>query len=192
MKLGNRSPRTVPLLLPTLPPLHDSGGTVDYDVKDLGLAKHGSLRIEWAETSMPVLRLVRKRFAKERPLRGIRIAACLHVTSETANLMQTFRRAAPTCASAHPIRSALRTMWRRRWWRTITSPPFRSRARITRPIISTFTRRSDISRPSLWTTAPISSLCFIAGAPTHQNPRRYRRDDDRRDSLTQHGQERGA
>src|SRR2546421_12536965 len=72
-------------------PLHDPGGTVDYDVKDLGLAKHGSMRIEWAETSMPVLRLVRKRFAKERPLRGIRIAACLHVTSETANLMQTLQ-----------------------------------------------------------------------------------------------------
>ena len=64
---------------------------MDYDVKDLGLAKHGYMRIEWAETSMPVLRLVRKRFAKEQPLRGIRIAACLHVTSETANLMQTLQ-----------------------------------------------------------------------------------------------------
>ena len=47
---------------------------MDYDVKDLELAKPGRLRIEWAETSMPVLRLVRKRFTKERPLRGIRIA----------------------------------------------------------------------------------------------------------------------
>jgi adenosylhomocysteinase len=65
--------------------------TVDYDVKDLELAGPGRLRIEWAEMSMPVLRLVRKRFAKERPLRGIRIAACLHVTSETANLMQTLQ-----------------------------------------------------------------------------------------------------
>jgi adenosylhomocysteinase len=66
---------------------------VDYDVKDLGLAKQGRLRTEWAETSMPVLRLVRKRFTKERPLRGVRIAACLHVTSETANLMQTLQAA---------------------------------------------------------------------------------------------------
>jgi len=49
------------------------------------------MRVEWAEESMPVLRLVRKRFAKERPLRGIRIAACLHVTTETANLMQTLQ-----------------------------------------------------------------------------------------------------
>jgi adenosylhomocysteinase len=49
------------------------------------------MRTEWAEESMPVLRLVRKRFAKERPLRGVRIAACLHVTTETANLMQTLQ-----------------------------------------------------------------------------------------------------
>ncbi|MBI3810004.1 MAG: adenosylhomocysteinase [Nitrospirae bacterium] len=64
---------------------------MDYDVKDLRLAPQGRMRIEWAEESMPVLRLVRKRFAKERPLRGIRIAACLHVTTETANLMQTLQ-----------------------------------------------------------------------------------------------------
>ncbi len=64
---------------------------MDYDVKDLRLADQGLMRIEWAEESMPVLRLVRKRFAKERPLRGVRIAACLHVTTETANLMQTLQ-----------------------------------------------------------------------------------------------------
>jgi len=64
---------------------------VDYDVKDLRLADQGRMRIEWAEESMPVLRLVRKQFAKERPLRGVRIAACLHVTTETANLMQTLQ-----------------------------------------------------------------------------------------------------
>ena len=64
---------------------------MDYDVKDLRLADQGRMRIEWAEESMPVLRLVRKQFAKERPLRGVRIAACLHVTTETANLMQTLQ-----------------------------------------------------------------------------------------------------
>ena len=64
---------------------------MDYDVKDLRLADQGRMRTEWAEESMPVLRLVRKRFAKERPLRGVRIAACLHVTTETANLMQTLQ-----------------------------------------------------------------------------------------------------
>src|SRR5512137_562723 len=62
-----------------------------YDVKDLALAAKGKLRIEWAEQSMPVLRLIRKRFAIEQPLKGIRIAACLHVTTETANLMRTLQ-----------------------------------------------------------------------------------------------------
>lgn len=60
-----------------------------YDVKDANLAEGGRRRIDWAEREMPVLRLIRERFAKERPLEGIRIAACLHVTTETANLMKT-------------------------------------------------------------------------------------------------------
>ena len=62
---------------------------VDHDVKDLALAAAGVLRIEWAEKEMPVLALIRERFAKERPLEGVRIGACLHVTSETASLMRT-------------------------------------------------------------------------------------------------------
>lgn len=60
-----------------------------YDIKDAKLAEGGRRRIEWAEREMPVLRLIRERFEEERPLRGIRIAACLHVTTETANLAQT-------------------------------------------------------------------------------------------------------
>ena len=59
------------------------------DVKDLGLAPAGLLRIQWAEQAMPVLRSIRERFAKERPLDGVQIAACLHVTTETAVLMLT-------------------------------------------------------------------------------------------------------
>jgi adenosylhomocysteinase len=62
-----------------------------YDVKDLSLAEQGALRIEWAENEMPVLRLIRQRFEQQKPLRGIRIAACLHVTTETANLMRTLQ-----------------------------------------------------------------------------------------------------
>ncbi|HVC34470.1 MAG TPA: adenosylhomocysteinase [Chloroflexota bacterium] len=58
-----------------------------HDVKDVSLAEHGRLRIEWAATQMPVLRLIRERFAAERPLAGVRLGACLHVTTETANLM---------------------------------------------------------------------------------------------------------
>jgi len=66
----------------TLPP---------HDVTDLGLAAEGVRRIEWAEREMPVLRLIRERFARERPLAGIRVGACLHVTTETANLMRTLQ-----------------------------------------------------------------------------------------------------
>ncbi len=62
-----------------------------YDVKDLSLAEAGKLKIEWAEREMPVLRQVRERFAKEKPLQGVNIAACLHVTAETANLMLTLK-----------------------------------------------------------------------------------------------------
>ncbi len=62
-----------------------------YDVKDMSLAEKGKLRIEWADRNMPVLQLIRKRFQAEKPLKGVRIAACLHVTSETANLMRTLK-----------------------------------------------------------------------------------------------------
>ena len=66
---------------------------MDYDVKDLGLAEQGKLKIEWAEASMPVLRLIKKRFKRERPLTGVRITTCLHVTTETANLAKTLQTA---------------------------------------------------------------------------------------------------
>ncbi|MBI4553106.1 MAG: adenosylhomocysteinase [Candidatus Latescibacteria bacterium] len=59
---------------------------MQYDVKDLSLAEKGRLRIEWAERDMPVLRTIRQRFAGERPLAGVKLSACLHVTTETANL----------------------------------------------------------------------------------------------------------
>jgi adenosylhomocysteinase len=62
-----------------------------YDVKDLKISKVGVQLIEWAEREMPVLRLILKRFAKEKPLRGVVLAACLHVTSETAALMRTLK-----------------------------------------------------------------------------------------------------
>jgi adenosylhomocysteinase len=62
-----------------------------YDIKDLSLAHSGKLRIEWAAQNMPVLALIEERFKKERPLEGVRIAACLHVTTETAQLMKTLK-----------------------------------------------------------------------------------------------------
>jgi adenosylhomocysteinase len=58
----------------------------NYDVKDPSLASAGKLRIEWASREMPVLRLIKERFAKAKPLKGVRISACLHITTETANL----------------------------------------------------------------------------------------------------------
>jgi len=64
---------------------------VEHDVKNIGLAAEGRLKIEWAEQSMPVLRQVRERFAREQPLKGLRLGACLHVTTETAVLMLTLK-----------------------------------------------------------------------------------------------------
>src|SRR5436309_8691186 len=61
------------------------------DVKDIGLADAGKRKIEWAGQQMPVLESIRKRFVKEQPLKGLRVSACLHVTSETANLMIALR-----------------------------------------------------------------------------------------------------
>ncbi|MBC7259238.1 MAG: adenosylhomocysteinase [Chloroflexi bacterium] len=65
--------------------------SVPHDVKDLRLADKGRDRIDWAEQDMPVLRLIRERFAREKPLAGVRMSACLHVTTETANLMRTLK-----------------------------------------------------------------------------------------------------
>ncbi len=62
-----------------------------YDIRDKALADHGKLRIEWASREMPVLKLIKQRFTKEKPLRGLRISACLHITTETANLALTLK-----------------------------------------------------------------------------------------------------
>lgn len=64
---------------------------VKHDVKDINLAEQGKLRIEWAEMEMPVLRSIKARFKEAQPLKGIKLAACLHVTTETANLMETLK-----------------------------------------------------------------------------------------------------
>ena len=64
---------------------------IDYDVKDLKLAEKGKLKMEWAERYMPVLSSIKRRFSKEKPLKNIRISACLHVTSETGNLMRALK-----------------------------------------------------------------------------------------------------
>ncbi len=64
---------------------------MSYDIKDLKLAKKGALRIEWAASNMPVLSLIKQRFSKEKPLKGLKVACCLHVTTETAVLAQVLK-----------------------------------------------------------------------------------------------------
>src|SRR5579884_2943976 len=61
------------------------------DVRDISLAPRGKARIEWAARDMPVLRLIRERFAKDQPLKGVRMSGCLHITTETANLAITLK-----------------------------------------------------------------------------------------------------
>jgi adenosylhomocysteinase len=65
--------------------------SLDFDVKDIGLAQQGKQRIDWAEREMPVLRLIRERFGDEKPLEGVRIVACAHITTETANLARALQ-----------------------------------------------------------------------------------------------------
>jgi adenosylhomocysteinase len=78
---------------------------VDHDVADLALAPAGASRIEWADAQMPVLRQIRERFSRERPLDGVRLAACLHVTAETANLARSLQAGGAQVAlcSANPL-----------------------------------------------------------------------------------------
>src|SRR5439155_8624713 len=82
-----------------------ASGLPAHDVTDLGLAAEGIRRIDWAEREMPVLRLIRERFERDRPLEGLRVGACLHVTTETANLMRTLKAAGAevTLAASNPL-----------------------------------------------------------------------------------------
>src|SRR6267378_119946 len=64
---------------------------IEHDIKDISLAPQGKKRIDWAEREMPVLRLIRERFGNEQPLKGVRIVACAHITTETANLARALQ-----------------------------------------------------------------------------------------------------
>ena len=78
---------------------------VSSDIKDPALAAQGVKRIEWAAVEMPVLRLIHERFAREQPLRGLRLGACLHVTTETANLIRALKAggAEITLCASNPL-----------------------------------------------------------------------------------------
>src|SRR5256884_3871397 len=64
---------------------------IEHDIKDISLAPEGKKRIDWAEREMPVLRLIRERFGNEQPLKGVRVVACAHITTETANLARALQ-----------------------------------------------------------------------------------------------------
>jgi len=89
----------------TTPSMQTSSTMPLHDLADLALAAEGVRRIEWAEREMPVLRLIRERFAREKPLEGLRVAACLHVTTETANLVRTLKAggALVTLCASNPL-----------------------------------------------------------------------------------------
>jgi adenosylhomocysteinase len=82
-----------------------NGRALPHDVRDLGFAEAGRRRIEWADEQMPVLRIIRERFIKEKPLRGQRLSACLHITTETANLLRTLKAggAEVLCCASNPL-----------------------------------------------------------------------------------------
>ena len=166
-----------------------------HDVTDLGLAAEGVRRIEWAEREMPVLRLIRERFERERPLEGLRIGACLHVTTETANLMRTLKAggAEVVLAASNPLSTkddvaaalvaeyGIATFARRGEDRdTYYAPPQRG--------------RRHASRRSRWTTAATSSRCSTASAPTRSTEvlAGHRGDDDRRHPPQGDGRRRRA
>ncbi|HEY2525258.1 MAG TPA: adenosylhomocysteinase [Candidatus Binataceae bacterium] len=82
-----------------------AGRALPHDVHDLDLAEAGRRRIEWADEQMPVLRIIRERFAKDKPLAGQRLSACLHITTETANLLRTLKAggAEVLCCASNPL-----------------------------------------------------------------------------------------
>ncbi len=95
-KAGKRKPMSVP---------SRNGRGLASDVRDIALAAAGRRRIEWADEQMPVLRLIRERFLKEKPLRGERLGACLHITTETANLLRALKAggAEVSCCASNPL-----------------------------------------------------------------------------------------
>ncbi len=140
--------------------------TVACDVKDLELADLGKRRTEWAFQSMPVLRTIRKDFIKDQPLKGIRIAACLHVTTETANLMITLRDGGADvvlCASnpaVHPGRCGLHAR------QGLRHSHLRHQGRGQRLLLRAHQGGDGSSaRRSPWTTAATSSRPFTQKRP---------------------------
>ena len=165
-----------------------------HDVTDLGLAAEGVRRIEWAEREMPVLRLIRERFERERPLAGLRIGACLHVTTETANLMRTLKAggADVVLAASNPLSTkddvaaalvaeyGIATYARRGEDRDTYYAPPQRRRRHASPDHDGRRLRPRLAAPQR------------APGPGQGGPRRHRGDDDRRHPAQGDGRRRRA
>ena len=126
------------------------------DVKDAGLAAAGKQRIEWADANMPVLKAIRERFEKEKPLAGKRIGACLHVTTETANLVRTLKAGGADivlCAS-NPLSTQDDVAAALVYEYDIAT--FAIKGEDKRRTIAIFRRRSITGPTSRWTTVAIS------------------------------------
>ena len=130
---------------------------------DLGLADEGVRRIEWAEREMPVLRLIRERFEREQPLDGLRIGACLHVTTETANLMRTLKAggAEVVLAASNPLstKDDVAAALVAEYGISVVRPPRRGSRHVLR---ASRARSPTRIRSSRWTTAATSSRCSTA------------------------------
>ena len=128
---------------------------MDYDIKDIQLAEKGRLRIEWAEKSMNVLRTIKERFEAEKPLKGLRLSACLHVTTETAALAKTLKAGGAEvvlCAS-NPL--STQDDVAASWWPMMKFLFLPSRVKTMPPITATSCRPFSMSPTSPWTTARI-------------------------------------
>ena len=124
------------------------------DIKDPKLAPQGKKRILWADRDMPVLARIRERFAKEKPLTGLRMSACLHVTAETANLARTLQAGGADLVLTPPTRSAPRTTSPPASSTTSASASAPSTARTPTPTTSTSPWPWSMTPRSRWTTAP--------------------------------------
>jgi adenosylhomocysteinase len=126
-----------------------------YDVKNIKLANDGKLRIEWAAQSMPVLNRIRQRFAKEKLFAGLKLAACLHVTTETAALMQTLKAGGANIAlcASNPLSTQDDVAASLAQHDKIAV--FAIKGEIIKPIIRTSTQCSTPVRSSRWTTGLI-------------------------------------
>ena len=165
-----------------------------HDVTDLGLAAEGVRRIEWAEREMPVLRLIRERFERERPLDGLRIGACLHVTTETANLMRTLKAggAEVVLAASQPAvdQGRRRGGARRRVRHRDVRPARRGPRHVLRA--PQRGRRHASAADDGRRLRPRVAAPQRAAGPGHGGPRRDRGDDDRRHPAAGDGRRRRA